>query len=39
MHIHLFALTNTQLFFAAVISAAIAYGIALFIQRVTEKPL
>ena len=36
---HIAYLTNTQVFFAAAISAAIAYGIALLIQRVTEKPL
>ena len=36
---HITSLTNTQLFFAAAISAAIAYGIALLIQRATEKPL
>jgi hypothetical protein len=32
-------LTNTQVFFVAVISAAIAYCIARLIQHVTEKPL
>ena len=38
MHIHLADLTNTQLFFATVISVAITYGVARLIQRgVKEK--
>jgi len=36
---HIPDLTNTQVFLAAVISAAITYGIARLIQRVTEQRL